>query len=391
MKRTMLAACAAMIVLTAGGCANAGGTSDLTAAPETVASVSTHSDAEIMKMLPKGVKTEQVGEPTGASWKLQADFAGDGKKETVAFFSRTDESGSRGFVFLKEDKDGLVKVAQQEEVAPEINWGGVVTSPGNPPLLAVGWHFGAAAGTGMEFYRYDGQQFKTVARIFENKVQILTDKDGTKYMAVWQNDTGDAYAIRFVTINSAGKIVPYTPQDVSIFDERIASYQKSLKAMPEAVFYWYYLADAQLQAGHVADASASLAKAEEFKIKHPSFYPGNVLLEGKRAEILMAEKKFGESATMLNKILKNKGTDSQVQDDTIGFFGSKQAAFAQIYIDLGDTYRALKQDKDATAQYKLALAEVQKSDNWTDQGKDISVYSTEMVLYNVAQQRLAGE
>ena len=250
-----------------------------------------------------------------------------GRSETIAFFSRNDNSGFRGFVFLKEGKDGFVKVATNEEVTPGINWGEVVSSPKSTPMLAIGWNFGAAAGTGMDFYRYDGKQLKAVARIFENKVQILTAKDGVKYMAVWQKDTGDAYAIRFVRIDEAGNIVPYVPEDVSIFEERIASYEKALKEMPEAVFYWYYLADAQLQAGHIEDASASLAKAEEFKVKHPSFYPGNVLLESKRSEILLAEKKYTQAAVVLNDILKNRGTNSQVQDDAVGFFGSEASGF----------------------------------------------------------------
>ncbi|MMZ56468.1 hypothetical protein D1872_183610 [compost metagenome] len=108
-------------------------------------------------------------------------------------------------------------------------------------------------------------------------------------IALWKHDTGDAFEVDVFTWDGT-KLAPAPEAYPYYFKKVVQYYEQKVKEMPDAAFYWYYLADAQVKAGQPESGIKSIEKALSIKRAHPDYYPENSQLENvKKAALHMIE------------------------------------------------------------------------------------------------------
>lgn len=148
-----------------------------------------------------------------------------------------------------------------------------VTNPKNNNLI-VGWQIGSIWSE-LAIYEWTGNSFKTqspknvaYSLIAIEDMPSPTGRDGKAEIALWIHDTGEAYKIEVYRWEE-GKLVPALDVYPNYFSKVVSYYEQMIKKMPDAAFYWYYLADAQIKAGMYSAARESIEKG----MRLPSTYP----------------------------------------------------------------------------------------------------------------------
>ena len=157
--------------------------------------------------------------------------------------------------------------------------------------LIIGWQYGAIWSK-LNIYQWTSKGIvnRTPQDIYYSKIEVedmpgVDGKDGKEEIALWGHDTGDAYKIEvFRWVD--GKLQPATDVYSYYFKRVVAFYEEKVKEMPDAAFYWYYLADAQLKAEMPEKALVSVEKAISLNNADPSIYPPRETLLKLREEIL---------------------------------------------------------------------------------------------------------
>jgi bla regulator protein BlaR1 len=134
----------------------------------------------------------------------------------------------------------------------------------------------------LSLYKWNNNLLNKISNedVYYSKLDIVNiSGKNTKAIAIWQHDTGDSYKVDVLkwdgkTFVSSEDLYPnYFKKSV------VPYYEQKVKEMPEARFYWYYLADAQVKAEDKSSAIKSIEKGLKLNSDYPSKEEFNKLKE----------------------------------------------------------------------------------------------------------------
>lgn len=227
----------------------------------------------IVQFLPPDAKLLWIEEPNRHPAIITADLDGDNTHEIAAAFRWQDQNGIIilkwycGYWYPSAYIQGKGYGITHLSAAP-------LTGNGRNSLM-IGWQQGAIYSQ-LDIEEWDGQAFRPLLDedlyFSELEVVNMPPKEGQekKYViALWTHDTGNAYRIEIYHWDGK-KLVPYPAAYKYYFPKVVDYYQKQLMKMPDAAFYWYYLADAQAKAQRYSEALRSVQIAIKLNASYPS-------------------------------------------------------------------------------------------------------------------------
>ena len=251
-----------------------------------VASLSDETAATIINnFLPKGARIVNPQNPEGVKGIQLADLNGDGKDEIIGLYKLNGEQTGAGIIVLNRTTDSnWSKILDYKSEGYGVNYLKFADITGNKKNdIIVGWNIGSTA-NGLDIFSFENNQLIKIASNGYSKIEVedMANKngitDGKSEIALWNHDTGEAYKIDVVKWGGA-KLIP--DQDVYpyYFKKVTQYYEQKVKEMPDAAFYWYYLADAQIKANNPNDALSSIKTGLSIKGNHNDYYPDNSKFE----------------------------------------------------------------------------------------------------------------
>lgn len=161
--------------------------------------------------------------------------------------------------------------------------------------LIVGWQQGAIWSV-LNIFNLTSSGFKNIVpqNIYYSKIELLkpsNKKEGKYEIALWLHDTGEAYNIKiYKWIND--KFATVSPYMYPEYFKTVSKYyEEKVQEYPNAAFYLYYLADAEMKAGMPEKALKAINKAILLSSAYPSYI-----------EELLKFKKFILSKTNMRNI-----------------------------------------------------------------------------------------
>jgi hypothetical protein len=237
--------------------------------------------------LPKGSKLSVPDGPVGTDSVISVDLDGDENEEALVFFRSTVNANQVGAFVLKKGTTNWEKIFVIKGAGTEINWANAadVMGDGRKELL-LGWQSEGKAEKVLEVYGWKKEKLTKQKELTYNEIEAIRFEGEEKTrIAIWKRDIADAYKIDLLTWkgNSTIADMEYYP---SYFQGVIAYYQRRIAEVPDAAYYWYYLADAHLKANlpeqalHAIDKGMSLKSVvptkgyfQQLKIQVEKMYP----------------------------------------------------------------------------------------------------------------------
>lgn len=136
--------------------------------------------------------------------------------------------------------------------------------------IVVGWQEGAVWSE-LNIFAWKAYGIKRILKELNYSIlQIFPiPKTDRKDFAVWQHDTGEAYKVEVFGVEG-DNIFKDEKIYIDYFKIVVDYYKKKTNEMPDAAFYWYYLADAQIKAGENKEALKSIEKGLHLNMEYPS-------------------------------------------------------------------------------------------------------------------------
>lgn len=241
------------------------------------------------KFLPPMAKLLELKKPYKKPAILIADLDGDGILEIIAAYKLIGEC----YVIIIKKYNNIWRVAANiKGKGYDINYldsDHIVDEKTNN--LIIGWQMGAIWAE-LSIFQWTSKDVKNIVKghMSYSKIEVQDmlggkDRDGKAEIALWKHDTGEAYDIevlrwdngKFIT---ALDVYPYYFKKVKLF------YEQKVREMPDAAFYWYHLADAQLKAEMAEQALKSVHMAMKLVMKFNYEYPSGDDLIKLEKEIL---------------------------------------------------------------------------------------------------------
>jgi hypothetical protein len=264
--------------------------------PPVSATVSSKTSEDIIdivnKFIPQSSRLINPEQPQGAKGVQLSDINSDGKDEIIALYKVNGEDGQLGLIILQRDKkDNWNKIYdyKSEGYAVDILKFADITGDGLEEII-VGWKIGSNA-SGLSILSMQEGKVNEIFKDYYSKIEIedMPDKegkrDGKSEIALWKHDTGGAYQIEVYGWDES-KLSPVNAVYPYYFKKVVQYYEEKVKEMPDAAFYWYYLADAQLKSEDFKAALKSVEQGLKIKKVHPDYYPDNKKFENIKSEIL---------------------------------------------------------------------------------------------------------
>jgi len=142
--------------------------------------------------------------------------------------------------------------------------------------LILGWQLGTVYSQ-LDIQEWTPKGFRSLMNeeMFFSEIEVgnMPTKDGFDdrfEIALWTHDTGKAYVIELFRWD--GKKLQAFPQGYPYYFIKVAEYyRKQLIKMPDAAFYWYYLADAQVKSEQYNKALNSIEVAINLNSSYPPY------------------------------------------------------------------------------------------------------------------------
>lgn len=221
-------------------------------------------------LLPADTQITIPNEPVGMDAVLQADFNLDGEKELVTFYKSRVNANDIGALVLQKS-DGKWQVSETfTGVGYDIDYSAVadVTGDSRPELL-VGWTTGVSAGDVLDVYTWEDNRFKKLTALNYHKLDMIA-VEGVPRLAIWNRVFADVYEVNVVKWD-VQTFVTDTSVYPSYFLEVADYYRERTEQVPDAAYYWYYLADAWLKAGQPEAALDAINHGMQLRTVAPSF------------------------------------------------------------------------------------------------------------------------
>ena len=233
-----------------------------------------------------------------------ADLDGDKIPEIIVGYKLQEQNY---IMILKRYKNSWYIAANIKGTGYNINYLCVARiTEKNINSLIVGWQVGAIWSQ-LDIIQWTGEEYKKILdeEVYYSKIEVedmkgIHGRDGIYEIALWVHDTGNAYKIEVYRLCN-GRLIPAKDVYPYYFPRVVAFYKERVKEMPDAAFYWYYLADAQFKSCMYKDALISINKAIDLNLEYP---PRDVLIKLKK-DILCKLKCREEDINLYPASIKN--------------------------------------------------------------------------------------
>jgi hypothetical protein len=191
------------------------------------------------------------------------DFDQDGQQEMMVTYRLENGLGKLHALLLKKEGNQWKKIWETTSEGFDIEYAGFVDITGDGVgEFVIAWGIGASAGNKLEIYRWEENTLKRIIEPrFFHRMELLKGENQNS-LALWERYCCDAFLVDVLTWTSKGLVSDeelyrqYYPQVKSYYEAKI-------KEM-DAWFYWYGLADAQLKANLIEEATESIQKGLTF-------------------------------------------------------------------------------------------------------------------------------
>ena len=226
----------------------------------------------INQFLPHDAMLLWLEEPNRRPAVISADLDGDNTQEIAAAYRWLDNNG---IVVIKWFDGYWQPISYIEGKGYGITYYNAAPITGEKAQnLVIGWQLGAIYSQ-LDIQEWTDNSFKSLLQneIYFSEIEVanMATKEGLdeKYeIALWTHDTGDAYVVEVYQWDGE-MLRPYQEAYPYYFIKVADYYKKKVIKLPNAAFYWYYLADAQVKSEQYNKALNSI----EIAIKLNSTYP----------------------------------------------------------------------------------------------------------------------
>jgi len=217
----------------------------------------------VKELLPTEAEFIKPNIPDSVSSIQVYDFDQDGQQETMVTYRLKNGLGNLHALLLKKEGDQWKKIWENTSESFDIEYAGFedITGDGVGEFV-IAWGIGASAGKKLEIYLWEENTLKRIIEPhFFHRMELLKGEKQTS-LALWERYCCDAFLVDVLTWTSKGLVSDeelyrqYYPQVKSYYEAKI-------KEM-DAWFYWYALADAQLKANLIEEATESIQKGLTF-------------------------------------------------------------------------------------------------------------------------------
>ncbi|MBS4201978.1 hypothetical protein KHA93_20435 [Bacillus sp. FJAT-49732] len=224
------------------------------------------------KYLPKGTTLLTANAPVSSDPVLYADLNGDGLEEAIVFYQSKNSPDQVGMFVLEKQKREWKKIFAKKGLGYEVNWASASDFNGDGKKdLLVGWKIGSSAGNVLEIYTWGDEGLKQLTKVNYHILESIHIQDDPKTrLAIWKKDVNDIYDILLLKWEN-GALMPDEEHYPTYFPKAVDYYTNRIDRVPDASYYWYYLADAQLKSNHPEQALKSVEKGMTLKTVVPSY------------------------------------------------------------------------------------------------------------------------
>lgn len=218
------------------------------------------------------------------------DFDHDGQKEILFTYKikAKDYPSQFGSIVLKKHNTNWRKIWETKTQGVDLDFSGLVdiTGDGTKEYL-FGVTIGAAMGSNLEAFQWINDSFDKIAEVPYHKMDFVNDVQKVG-LAVWHMYIDDSYLVDVLKWN--GEKLVYNEELYSNYYPIIEMFYKEKISKMDAWFYWYCLADAQIKANKLEEASKSIQKGIALVKKTmedviEDFNDLTVRLENKRTDV----------------------------------------------------------------------------------------------------------
>ena len=229
--------------------------------------------ALIKKFLPQDTSILTPQNPKDATSVQLADLDGDGVCEIVLVYKCAQENH---LLVLKNNGRYWYRAADIKGTGYALNYFLLVdiTGDGKKEII-VGWQSGGIWSQA-DVFTWGPRGLRSIMKdkSYSKLYLISSDKNKElkvkKALALWRHETGEAYSIKIYRY-SGKKLTEDNDLIYKEYFKKVANYYESkVKEMPDAAFYWYYLADAQIMAGMSKEALNSIETGMDLNLEYPS-------------------------------------------------------------------------------------------------------------------------
>ncbi|MCR2821558.1 DL-endopeptidase inhibitor IseA family protein [Lederbergia panacisoli] len=224
------------------------------------------------KYLPKGTTLLTANAPVSEDSVLYSDLNGDGQEEVIVLYQSKNTTDQVGMFVLEKQKGNWKKVFAKKGLGYDVSWASSsdITGDGKRDLL-VGWKIGSSAGNILEIYSWGNEGLKQLTKVNYHILEAIQIQDEQKTrLAVWKKDVNDIYDIQLLKWEN-GSLIADEEHYPTYFPKVVDYYKSRVDRVPDASYYWYHLADAQLKSNHPEQALNSIEQGMMLKIVVPSF------------------------------------------------------------------------------------------------------------------------
>jgi hypothetical protein len=255
--------------------------------------------------LPKGTEISIPNGPVGVEPVIYEDFDGDGKAEILVFYHSLSYKNQVGTFLLKKKNNNWEKVFAKKGSGYEINWASAtdLTGDGKDEIL-LGWQSGISSGNVLEVYTWKKNKLIKLQELQYHEMEVIQfDQDKKLRLALWNRDSADVYKIQLLDWDEKTFVsdIAHYPS----YFQKVADYYKHrTEEVPDAAYYWYYLADAYYKANHPELALDAINKGMRLK---------TVVLSYEQF------KELKDDIEIKNEEVKNKSVQFELSDPDLSF------------------------------------------------------------------------
>lgn len=221
--------------------------------------------------LPKGSKLSVPAGPVGVDSVINIDLNGDENEEALVLYRSIGSENQVGAFALEKGEDGWSKIFITKGAGTEIDWAYACDIMGDRRKeILLGWQTEGSSENVLEIYYWMNDKLTKLKEITYNEIEAIEIEEEEKVrLAIWKRDMADAYKVDLLTWKGDSVVadVNYYP---TYFQEVIAYYQRRISEVPDAAYYWYYLADAQVKAKLPEQAIHAIDKGLNLKSVVPT-------------------------------------------------------------------------------------------------------------------------
>lgn len=236
----------------------------------------------VKKFLPKNSNIVVTGNTKEVDNVFIKDLDNDGMSEIITAYKLAGEGEKINILVLKKVGVNWTKALDEsgegyklESILMED-----IDGDGQNEILLSRRLGGTAAQ--LSVYRWNNNLLNKISNedVYYTKLDILSiPGKKSKAIATWMHDTGEAYRVDVLKWDGKTFVPAQNLYDNYFKQSVVPYYEQKVKAMPEARFYWYYLADAQIKAKDKKAALQSIEKGLSLNTGYPSVKEFNKLKE----------------------------------------------------------------------------------------------------------------